>query len=144
MLRTTCIVLFTCMLVATSCGGDDGGDAPSPLEAALASYLADPVNDTPAGTGEEGVCSAAAIIDGIGEDRLTEAGMTPDVIPEIEDWHNAIGMYVEIGDSIFSNALRRDGFVSERRLTEAKTMLTTYLSLYLPAWLPARERANNQ
>lgn len=63
------------------------------------------------------------------------------VIPEIEHWHDAINMYVQIGDAIFSDTVRRDGRVTERCLLETKTMLSTYLSLYLPAWLPAREQA---
>ena len=63
------------------------------------------------------------------------------VIPEIENWHDAINMYVQIGDAIFSDAARRYGHMSERSILEAKTMLTTYLSLYLPDWLPAREQS---
>ena len=65
------------------------------------------------------------------------------VIPEIEHWHDAINMYVQIGDAIFSDAARRHGHMTERSILEAKTMLTTYLSLYLPAWLPAREQVAN-
>lgn len=66
------------------------------------------------------------------------------VIPDIDNWHDAINMYVQLGDTLFSDAVRRDGQMSERCLAEAKTMLSTYLSLYLPAWLPAREQVANQ
>lgn len=65
------------------------------------------------------------------------------VIPEIEDWHDAIGLYVQLGDTMFSNAVRRDGLMSERRVNEARSLLSTYLSFYLPAVLPPREPAAN-
>jgi len=61
------------------------------------------------------------------------------VIPEIEDWQMVIGMYTALGDTIFSDAVRREGIISEKRLAEAQKICTTYLSFYLPTWLPARE-----
>lgn len=66
------------------------------------------------------------------------------VIPKVDHWHDAINMYVQIGDAIFSDAIRRHGQIPERSILEAKTMLSTYLSLYLPAQLTAREQATNQ
>lgn len=61
------------------------------------------------------------------------------VIPEIEDWQLVLSMYTALGDTIFSDAVRREGFVSEKRLAEAQKICTTYLSFYLPTWLPVRE-----
>ena len=65
------------------------------------------------------------------------------IVPEIENWHDVINMYVQIGDMLFSDGVRRDGHVSHKCLGETQTMLKTYLSLHLPAWLPVREQANN-
>lgn len=65
------------------------------------------------------------------------------VVPEIEHWHDVINMYVQIGDTIFSDGVGRDGYVTEKCLRETQTMLNTYLSLHLPAWLPVREQASN-
>lgn len=62
------------------------------------------------------------------------------VIPEIEDWRSVLGMYTALGDTIFSDAVRREGIISEKRLAEAQKICTTYLSFYLPSWLPAREQ----
>jgi AcrR family transcriptional regulator len=62
------------------------------------------------------------------------------VLPEIEDWHSVLSMYTALGDTIFSDAVRREGFVSEKRLAEAQKICTTYLSFYLPTWLPVREQ----
>ena len=62
-------------------------------------------------------------------------------IPEIPEWHSVIGMYVHLADSIFSDAVRRDGHISEQRLREAQKIGSTYLAFYLPTWLPARQQA---
>ena len=63
-------------------------------------------------------------------------------IPEIPEWHSVIGMYVQLADSIFADAVRRDGHISEQRLREAQKICSTYLSFYLPTWLPARDDAS--
>jgi AcrR family transcriptional regulator len=60
------------------------------------------------------------------------------VMPEIPDWMAIIGMYTQIGDTVFSDAVRRDGRISEQRLVEAQKLCSTYLTFYLPPWLPAR------
>ena len=60
-------------------------------------------------------------------------------MPVIKDWHSIIGMYVQIGDTIFADAVRRDGHMSEQRLAEAQKLCSTYLSFYLPTWLSARQ-----
>ena len=61
------------------------------------------------------------------------------VVPEIPDWLEVVGMYVQIADTIFSDAVRRDGRISEQRLTEAQKLCCTYMSFHLPTWLPARK-----
>ena len=60
------------------------------------------------------------------------------VVPAVPDWLAVVGMYTQIGDAVFSDAVRREGRISEKRLLEAQKLCTTYLSLYLPASLPAR------
>jgi AcrR family transcriptional regulator len=60
------------------------------------------------------------------------------VVPAISDWIAVIGMYTQIGDVVFSDAVRRDGHISASRLLEAQKLCSTYLSMYLPPSLPAR------
>ncbi len=59
-------------------------------------------------------------------------------IPKIPDWLSTLAMYTSLGDTIFSDAVLREGRISEQRLAEAQKILETYLSFYLPTWLPAR------
>lgn len=63
-------------------------------------------------------------------------------IPEIPDWLAVVGMYTQIADAVFSDAVRREGRISEQRLLEAQKLCSTYLSFYLPPWLPARNVRN--
>ncbi len=65
------------------------------------------------------------------------------VIPEIPEWLSVLGMYTQLGDTIFADAVRRDGQISEHRLVEAQKICSTYLSFYLPNWLPLREQAEH-
>jgi len=60
------------------------------------------------------------------------------VVPEVPDWFAVLGMYTQIGDAVFSDAVRREGQISEQRLLEAKKLCSTYLAFYLPPSLPAR------
>ena len=59
-------------------------------------------------------------------------------VPAIPDWIAVIGMYTQIGDVVFSDAVRREGHISASRLLEAQTLCSTYLSMHLPPSLPAR------
>jgi AcrR family transcriptional regulator len=59
-------------------------------------------------------------------------------IPDVPDWLAVVGMYTQIGDVVFSDAVRREGHISESRLLEAQKLCSTYLSLHLPPSLPAR------
>lgn len=65
------------------------------------------------------------------------------VIPEIPHWLSKIAFYTQIGDTCFSDAVRREGEISETRLNEAQTLCRTYLAFYLPAWLPSRNSTEN-
>jgi len=60
----------------------------------------------------------------------------------IPDWVAIIGMYTQIADVVFSDAVRRDGHISASRLLEAQTLCSTYLSMHLPPSLPARATGN--
>lgn len=60
------------------------------------------------------------------------------VMPNIPDWLAVVGMYTQIGDTVFSDAVRREGRISDKRLLEAQKLCSTYLAFYLPPSLPAR------
>ncbi len=59
-------------------------------------------------------------------------------MPEIPDWLAVLGMYTSLGDTIFADAVRREGHISEKRLHEAQKICRTYLSFYLPEQLSGR------
>ena len=61
------------------------------------------------------------------------------VMPEIPDWPSVLVMYTSLGDMIFSDAVRREGYISEIRLVEAQKICSTYLSFHLPTRLPPRD-----
>jgi AcrR family transcriptional regulator len=60
------------------------------------------------------------------------------VMPEVPNWVSVLAMYTSLCDMIFSDAVRREGHISERRLKEAQTICSTYLSFYLPEELEGR------
>jgi len=64
------------------------------------------------------------------------------VVPDVPDWLAVVGMYTQIADVVFSDAVRREGRISETRLLEAQKLCSTYLSLHLPPSLPARASGN--
>ena len=61
------------------------------------------------------------------------------VMPEIPDWYSVLAMYTSLCDTLFADAIRREGHISERRLNEAQKICNTYLEFYLPPWLPTRD-----
>jgi len=61
------------------------------------------------------------------------------VMPEISDWSSILVMYTSLGDMIFADAMRREGYISEKRLVEAQKICNTYLSFSLPTQLPVRD-----
>ena len=60
------------------------------------------------------------------------------VVPEIPDWLSKLSFFTQICDITFTDAVRREGHISEQRQTEAEALCRTYLSFHLPAWLPPR------
>lgn len=59
-------------------------------------------------------------------------------VPEVPDWLAVLGMYISLGDTIFADAVRREGHISEKRLHEAQAICRAYLAFYLPEQLPAK------
>lgn len=59
-------------------------------------------------------------------------------MPIIPDWLSVLAMFTSLGDTIFADAVRREGHISERRLIEAQKICVTYLSFYLPDGLSVR------
>ncbi|MEM8817557.1 MAG: TetR/AcrR family transcriptional regulator [Pseudomonadota bacterium] len=59
-------------------------------------------------------------------------------LPNIDEWPAVLGFFVQICDMTCSDAVRREGEISDERLAEAQALCRTYLSFYLPAWLPHR------
>ena len=60
------------------------------------------------------------------------------VVPEIPHWPHKLGFYTEICDTVFADAVRTEGQISEQRLDEAMTLCRTYLGFHLPERLPMR------
>jgi AcrR family transcriptional regulator len=65
------------------------------------------------------------------------------VLPEVPDWIAVVGMYTQIADVVFSDAVRREGQISEHRLLEAQKLCGTYLAIHLPSTLQARTARND-
>ena len=63
------------------------------------------------------------------------------VMPQVNDWLSTLGMYTSLADSVFADAMRREGHISEQRITEAQKICSTYLAFYLPPWLEPRNPA---
>ncbi len=61
------------------------------------------------------------------------------VMPQISGWLSTLGMYTSLADSIFADAMRREGHISEQRIIEAQKICNTYLSFYLPARLKPKQ-----
>jgi len=64
------------------------------------------------------------------------------ILPAIPDWLAVVGMYNQVGDTVFSDAVRREGRISEQRVLEAQKLCSTYLSMYLPPSLATRASSN--
>lgn len=105
-MRKLLMIVGAIAIVASACGGDDddGGAvaaADSPLVAALADEIAEGANsDAPVANREEAECWAGRIVGGIGEDRLTELGVTPEDVGEINEYDFTDGEIDTIVDSL--------------------------------------------
>jgi AcrR family transcriptional regulator len=64
------------------------------------------------------------------------------IMPEIEGWAGKLSFYVQLGDAVFSDAVRVDDQITVERMKEAQTLCRTYLSFHLPELIPARRRAD--
>lgn len=60
------------------------------------------------------------------------------VVPAIPEWLSVLALFTSFCDTIFEDAVRREGRVSEHRILEAQKIGITYLSFYLPEELPPR------
>ena len=102
------IAIVALVATAAACGGDDDGDggdsaaADTPIGQALTAELMSETEDSPIGTEEEARCVSGRIVSGIGEDRLTELGVTPDSVGEIDDIAFSTEEADEIVDAMFS------------------------------------------
>ncbi len=59
-------------------------------------------------------------------------------VPEIPGWHRKLAFYTQLGDAVYSDAMRIDGQISDQRLVEAQALCRTYLAFHLPSDLPPR------
>lgn len=92
---TTRLIALCCAigLTAAACGGDDdGGGSSSGADTEIGKALAadmlsesESEEGSPVQTEEEARCWSGQIVDGIGEERLEELGVTSENIGEIED-----------------------------------------------------------
>ncbi len=86
-------------LAATACGGDDdggggaggGGDdvaeaADTPIGRALTAQFLEDDEETVVQTEEQARCLSGRIVNDIGEDRLTEAGVTAEDVGDVTDY----------------------------------------------------------
>jgi len=64
------------------------------------------------------------------------------VMPDVPDWSRRLGFYVEMCDLTFAHAVRLEGRISQKRVSEAQTLGRTCLALDLPANLPRRQKAS--
>ena len=103
-MRKMMLAFLAFALVAGACGGDDDDTVSaddSPLVGALADEIAsgaEPGDFAP--TREEAECWAGRIVGGIGEDRLTELGVTVDNVGDIEDYEFSDGEIDTIVDGL--------------------------------------------
>ena len=59
-------------------------------------------------------------------------------MPEIENWTGKLSFYVQLCDMVFSDSVRINDRVTEKRVAEAQAICRTYLAFHLPNWVPAR------
>lgn len=101
--NTTALLAATALALGLSaCGGDDAGEgdaAGSPLAEAIA---ADIVSDGGmVSSEEEATCWANKIVDGIGEDRLNELGVTVEDVGDVDELDFDDGEVDVMVDSMF-------------------------------------------
>jgi hypothetical protein len=73
----TALLVPAFALTAAACGDDDGGGS---SRDAFVAALADEIGADGTVSGDQAECIAGEIVDAVGVDRLTEAGLTPDAV----------------------------------------------------------------
>ncbi len=94
--------LLVLMLALSACGSDDDVSAGADTEIGQAlteEFMAD--GDSPFSSEEDARCMSGKIVDGIGEDRLEELGMTADNVPDIDAIDFTEGELDTVIDSLF-------------------------------------------
>ena len=59
-------------------------------------------------------------------------------MPEVPNWTNKLTFYVQLADAVFSDSVRIDNRITDKRMVEAQVLCRTYLSFHLPDWIPSR------
>jgi hypothetical protein len=90
-------------LTLAACGGDDDDAAGDAADTPVAQALADELltGDSPISTEDEARCVSGEIVNGVGEDRLDELGVTADSVGSIQDIDFTDGELETIVDSMF-------------------------------------------
>ncbi len=65
-------------------------------------------------------------------------------IPPIPGWYQKLAFYTQLADSVYSDAMRIDGQISDQRLAEAQALCRTYLAFHLPTDLASRDPARTR
>lgn len=105
-------VALTFGVAACGGGGDGDGAADSPLAKALAAdMLAE--GDSPVSSEEDANCWAGKVVSEIGEDRLTELGMTETNLPDIDEMDFTTDEVSTIVDSMFECVDVKAAFAAE-------------------------------
>lgn len=95
-----------------ACGGGGDSAADSPLAKALAAdILAE--GDSPVASEEEAECWAGKVVSEVGEDRLTELGMTEANVPDIDEMDFTTDEVSSIVDSMFECVDVKAAFAEE-------------------------------
>lgn len=109
--------LTAVVMMAGACGDDDGGgggsaSADSPLVQAI---VDDMMADEGAMTSDRGEaeCFVGGVVGGVGEDRLTELGVTESNVPALDEIEWTQGEAESIVDSMFDCIDMGESFMSE-------------------------------
>ncbi len=63
-------------------------------------------------------------------------------MPEVPNWTSKLSFYVQLADAVFSDSVRVQNRITDKRMVEAQVLCRTYLSFHLPDWIPARQRVD--
>jgi len=96
------VVIGALTFGAGACGGgdDEAGEGGS-LRDALAVTMLEEQGGSPVATPEQADCWAGGVVDGIGEDRLAELGMTPEAVSDVDEYDFTEREIDTVVDSLF-------------------------------------------